>query len=53
MKIFDTRDANSTLVADLNPIQETAYLLSVPGMYESIKAGMAQPPEDLAKSLDW
>ena len=37
---------------DWNAIQETLYLLAVPGMRESIKAGMAEP---LTKSeeLKW
>ena len=47
--------ANAVLVAesDWNAMQETLYLLSVPGMRESIKEGMAQSPETLAKELDW
>ena len=47
--------ANAVLVAesDWNAMQETLYLLSVPGMRESIKEGMAQSPETLAKGLDW
>ena len=47
--------ANAVLVAesDWNAMQETLYLLSVPGMRESIKQGMAQLPETLAKELDW
>ena len=53
MKIFEIRDANSTSDGDRSAIRETVYLLSVPGMRESVKAGMAQLPENLAKSLDW
>ena len=53
MKIFGTHDANLIPETDWNAIQETRYLLSVPGMCESVKAGMAEPPQDLAKSLDW
>ena len=53
MKIFDMRDANLTPDQVLNAIQETVFLLSVPGMCESIKAGMAQPHQDLAMLLDW
>lgn len=53
MSIFDSRDANLSAKADLNAIQETIYLLSVPGMRESIKAGLTQSPEDLAKLLVW
>lgn len=47
--------ANAVLIAesDWNAMQETLYLLSVPGMRESIKEGMAQSPDTLAKELDW
>ncbi|RZM75082.1 type II toxin-antitoxin system Phd/YefM family antitoxin [Leptolyngbya iicbica] len=38
---------------DWASIQETLYLLSVPGMRESIKAGMATPLEDCDGALDW
>jgi len=39
--------------ADWDAIQETLYLVSVPGMRESIKEGMAEPLEKSAKELDW
>lgn len=38
---------------DWNAIQETLYLLSVPGLRESIKDGMAEPLNESAKELDW
>lgn len=38
---------------DWNAIQETLFLLSVPGMRESIRAGMAAPAEECSESLDW
>jgi prevent-host-death family protein len=38
---------------DWQAIQETLFLLSVPDMRESIKAGMAEPVETCAKELDW
>ena len=38
---------------DWQSIQETLYLLSVAGMRESIKEGMAEPLGDSAKELDW
>lgn len=38
---------------DWDAIQETLFLLSVPGMRESIKEGMAEPLSDSAKGLDW
>jgi len=34
-------------------IQETLYLLSVPGMRESIKEGMAESVDECAKELSW
>lgn len=39
--------------ADWEAIQETLYLMSIAGMRESIKQGMAEPLEDSAKELDW
>ena len=38
---------------DWSAIQETLHLLAVPGMRESIKAGMAEPLAKSAKSLKW
>jgi antitoxin YefM len=38
---------------DWDAIQETLYLLSIPGMRESIKAGMAEPLDKSAKVLEW
>lgn len=38
---------------DWAAIQETLYLLSIPGMRESIKKGMAEPLDKSAKGLNW
>ena len=38
---------------DWQAIQETLYLLAVPGMRESIKKGMAEPLARSAKALRW
>ena len=38
---------------DWQAIQETLFLLSVPGMRESLKEGMAEPLADSAKALVW
>jgi len=38
---------------DWQAIQETLFLLSVPGMRESIREGMDTPVEDCAQELDW
>ncbi len=46
---------NAILLAekDWSAIQETLYLLSVPGMGESIKEGLATSIEECSKELDW
>ena len=38
---------------DWESIQETLYLLTVPGMRESIKQGMEETIENCSKELDW
>lgn len=38
---------------DWQAIQETLYLLSVPGMRESIKKGMAEPLDRSTRELEW
>jgi antitoxin YefM len=38
---------------DWSAIQETLYLLAVPGMRESIKTGRAEPLAQSAKALKW
>ncbi|TPE54096.1 type II toxin-antitoxin system Phd/YefM family antitoxin [Maribrevibacterium harenarium] len=46
---------NAVLVSeeDWAAIQETLYLLSVPGMRESIREGMDTPIEECEEELDW
>ena len=46
---------NAVLLAaeDWQAIQETLFLLSVPGMRESIKEGMDEPLDESAKELNW
>jgi len=46
---------NAVLISeqDWAAIQETLFLLSVPGMRESIREGMATPANELADKLDW
>lgn len=48
-------DSNAVLLSeeDWASIQETLYLLSVPGMRESIKAGMVTPTDACDGELDW
>ena len=53
--VITGKRANAVMVSeeDWNAITETLYLLSVPGMRESIKEGMAQDPADCSEELDW
>jgi prevent-host-death family protein len=46
---------NAVLIGedDWEAVQETLYLVSIPGMRESILEGMAIPTDELADSLDW
>ena len=47
--------SNAVLVSeeDWRAVQETLYLVSVPGMRESILEGMATPAGELEGELDW
>ena len=38
---------------DWESIQETMYLLSIPGMRESIRKGLTIQVEECSKELDW
>jgi len=38
---------------DWQAIQETLFLLSIPGMRESIKEGMQEAVESCSQELDW
>jgi prevent-host-death family protein len=38
---------------DWKAIQETLYLLSIPGMRESIRKGLKTPVQKCAKALQW
>ncbi len=46
---------NAVLVSedDWRSVQETLYLVSVPGMRESLLDGMATPTKELENRLDW
>ena len=39
--------------SDWRSIQETLYLLSIPGMRESIRKGLKTPVEKCSKDLKW
>jgi len=46
---------NAVLISedDWRSIQETMYLLNIPGMRESIREGLATPVEACNEELDW
>ena len=46
---------NAVLISeeDWRAIQETLYLLSIPGTRESIREGLQTPVEECVKELDW
>ena len=46
---------NAVLLAeeDWNAINETLYLVSIPGMRDSIREGMESSLEDCDRELDW
>ena len=46
---------NAVLVSedDWNAINETLYLLSIPGMRESIREGLKAKLDDCSTELDW
>ena len=53
--LISGKNSSAVLVSaeDWQAIQETLYLLSVPGMRDSIKKGMAEPLARSAKEPGW
>ena len=53
--LISGKRANAVLISeeDWSAIQETLYLLAVPGMRESIKDAMAEPLSKSKKVLKW
>lgn len=53
--VITGKRANAVLISeeDWNAISETLFLLSVPGMRESIRKGMAQDISECTEELDW
>ncbi len=53
--IIKGKRANAVLLSesDWNAISETLYLLSVPGMRESIREGMQEDISECSERLDW
>lgn len=46
---------NAVLISeeDWRAVQETLYLVSIPGLRESIREGLAAPLEECKEELDW
>ena len=53
--VISGKRSNAVLISeeDWAAIQETLFLLSVPGMRESINSGMTETPDSCATELDW
>ena len=53
--IIAGQSSNAVLLseADWASLQETLYLLSIPGMGKSIREGLATPIEECDRELEW
>ena len=53
--LISGKRANAVLISeeDWSAIQETLYLMAIPGMRESIKDAMAEPLTNSKKVLKW
>jgi antitoxin YefM len=53
--VISAQSSNAVLLSESDwlAIQETLYLLSIPGMRESIRAGLATPIEECDRELEW
>ena len=53
--VITGKRANAVLISedDWRAVQETLYLLSIPGMRESIREGLEPPVEECVEDLDW
>ena len=53
--VITGKRGNAVLISenDWRDIQETMYLLNLPGMRESIQDGLATPIEDCKEEIDW
>ncbi len=53
--VITSKRGNAVLISedDWRAIQETLFLLNIPGMRESIRQGLATPIEDCKEELDW
>ena len=53
--LITSKRNNAVLLSeeDWSAVQETLFLLSMPGMRESLREGMAAPLEECDEELDW
>ena len=53
--VIKGKRSNAVLISeeDWRAIQETMYLLSIPGMRETIREGLATPIEECTEELEW
>lgn len=53
--VITGKRSNAVLVSeeDWNAINETLYLVSIPGMRESIREGMDTPLDECDKDIEW
>jgi prevent-host-death family protein len=53
--VITGKRGNAVLISekDWESIEETLYLLSIPGMKESILEGLKEPITECSKELDW
>jgi len=53
--VITGQTSNAVLLseADWASVQETLYLLSIPGMRESIREGLATPIENCDREVEW
>ncbi len=53
--VIKGKRGNAVLISedDWRSIQETIYLLNIPGMRESIREGLETPVEECTEELEW
>ncbi|RLB90359.1 MAG: type II toxin-antitoxin system prevent-host-death family antitoxin [Deltaproteobacteria bacterium] len=53
--VITGKRGNAVLISeeDWRSIQETMFLLNIPGMRESIREGLATPVDDCTEEIDW
>ena len=53
--VITGKRSNAVLISeeDWNAIAETLFLVSIPGMHDSIKEGLALDLSECSKELDW